>query len=76
MGFPKYISQKETKIFHTKAGYDIKYGKGTSRERGDLHGGDIIFLEQRRDVGVFRRRKARIFFLGGAETSTRKGEPP
>ena len=54
MGFPKYISQKETKIFHTKAGYDIKYGKERAEKEGRIHTERYFF--SRANEG---------FFLGG-----------
>ena len=54
MGFPKYISQKRNKIFHTKAGYHIKYGKEPAEWKEDTERIDFF-------AGAERTQKGGIF---------------
>ena len=43
----------------------------------EIHTERIIFLEQRRDFWVFRRRKRKRFFsFGGSREIHTRGEPP
>ena len=73
--------KKGNKIFPTKVGYHIKYGKERAEWRGgfflrDPHGGFFFREAKEGFLEGFRRRKARRIVLGRVERSTRKGEPP
>ena len=64
-----YISKRKKKIFHkVRLPYKLKRERSTERY--------MIFLEQREDFWLEKEKGERIFFFGGAERSTRRGEPP
>ena len=72
MGFPKYISQKETKIFHTKRGYDIKYGKERA-EKGEIHREIYYFSGAKGGFLAGEGERREDFFLRSREIHTKRG---